>query len=59
MKDAFLKAIKSRTAWTIVALFVFSGLEGVRELVGADWARLVDLLLSVLAIYFRVNPAKE
>lgn len=58
MKDSFLKALKSRTVWTVVVLFIFSGLEGVRETVGADWARLVDGLLSFMAIYFRVN-AKE
>jgi len=49
-------AIKSRTAWTIVVMFLISGVEGIREFVPAGWLPLVNGALSMLAIYFRIKP---
>lgn len=48
-------ALKSRTAWTVVVMFVLNGVTGVRELVPPTLLPLLDAALGILAIYFRVN----
>jgi len=49
-------ALRSRTVWTIVALFVLNGFEGTRSLMPEGWLPVVDAFLGLLAAYFRVNP---
>ena len=51
--------LKSRTVWTIVILFVINGVEGVRGSIPANALPIIDAILSVLAIYFRVAPKAE
>lgn len=52
-------ALTSRTTWTIVALFLFNGISAVSGLVPEAWLPTVNGLLSVLAIYFKVNPSQK
>lgn len=47
---------RSRTVWTLIVLFVVNGLEGVRELVTPAQLMIVDAILMILGIYFRVRP---
>jgi hypothetical protein len=51
----YLKYFKSRTVWVIIILFVINGFEGVRELLPGFWLPVVDGVLSMLAVYFRIN----
>jgi len=48
--------LKSRTVWTIVILFVINGIGGIRDLIPSGLLPIIDALLSILAVYFRVNP---
>jgi hypothetical protein len=50
--------ISSRTAWTIVLMFAVSGIEGIREPLGAVYEPLMAVL-SALAIYFKLNPSQR
>lgn len=49
-------ALRSRTVWSIIALFVVSGVDGVRDLLPGTWLPAVQSLLGFLTVYFRVNP---
>ncbi len=49
-------AVKSRTVWTIVVMFLIGGIVGVKNMLPPAWVTLIDALLGILAIYFRVNP---
>lgn len=49
-------ALRSRTTWTIVVLFVINGVSGIRESIPPGWLEPLDALLSILAIYFRASP---
>lgn len=48
-------AIRSRTVWTIVALFVINGIEGIREFFSPQVLTVVDAVLGLTAVYFRLN----
>ena len=50
-----LTALKSRTAWTVALMFVIGGVDGVRELIPADMLPVVEGVLGLAAVYFRVN----
>lgn len=47
---------KSRTVWAIVILFVINGIAGIRESIPANLLPIIDGVLGILAIYFRVQP---
>ena len=49
----------SRTVWTVVVLFLINGFTGIKSYIPAQWLPLVNGLLGILAIYFRVNPQAE
>lgn len=51
----FLVALKSRTAWAIVVMVLVNGLPSVQDQIRPDLLPLVDAVLGLLAIYFRVN----
>jgi len=52
----WLKALKSRTTWTIVAIFIFNGLESIVGFMPDFIVPAVNAVLSLLAIYFRIHP---
>ena len=54
--EKLLTALKSRTVWTVVLLFLISGVNAVQQYVPADYLTPVQGLLALLAVYFRVNP---
>lgn len=49
-------ALKSRTVWTVIALVIINGIPSVRDLLPTTWLPYVDVLLGLMASYFRVNP---
>ena len=49
-------ALSSRTVWTVIVLFVINGFSGIRNYIPSLWLPLIDGILSILAIYFRVHP---
>jgi len=52
-------ALKSRTVWTILALFVLNGLPAVTNMLPETWLPTVNITLTVLAMYFKVNPSQN
>ena len=54
--DKIKLALSSRTVWTIIVMFLVSGISGIHDSIPASLLPIVDGGLSILAIYFRVNP---
>jgi len=50
-----MKLFKSRTVWTIIALFIINGMTGIKSFIPAYWLPLVNGVLGILAIYFRAD----
>lgn len=58
MKNA-LVILKSRTVWTGIALILVNGVPAIAEMIPANAKPIVDSILSLLAIYFRVSPKQK
>jgi len=56
--NALIKALKSRTVWTIIFIFVFNGFQAVQGSFSPEVVLIVNALLSLTATYFRINPSK-
>ena len=56
--DRIKQALTSRTVWTLVVLFVINGVTGIHDLLPATWLPVVDGLLGLLAVYFKVTPSQ-
>ena len=57
-----LKLFKSRTFWTIVALFLVNGVTGIRDIIAESHPAslpALDAVLSLAAIYFRAKPKQQ
>lgn len=57
--DKILLALKSRSAWTIVAMFLVGGIGAVHNIIPPSSVGLVDGVLGILAIYFHLNPSQN
>ena len=53
------QALKSRTFWTLVALFIINGINGIHNQIPPVLVGFIDLALSALATYFHVNPSQN
>ena len=51
-----LNIFRSRTVWVIIVLFLINGISGIRDFIHPTLLPLIDGLLGIAAIYFRVNP---
>ena len=51
--------LKSRTFWTIVVMFLYNGVMAIHNLIPVSFAPLVDGLLSIVAVYFHMNPSQN
>lgn len=51
--------LKSRTTWTIVVLFLVSGVTAIRAFIPTGLQPIIDGVLSLLAIYFHTNPSQN
>ena len=49
----------SRTVWMIIILFLINGVTGIRAYIPAFWLPLVDGVLGILAVYFRVDQKQD
>lgn len=54
-----MKLLKSRTVLTFIALFIFHGFQETKPLVPVDYQVWVDLVLTILGVYFRVNIVQK
>ena len=53
------QALKSRTFWTLVVMFIINGISGIRENINPGWLTTIDSVLGILAAYFHVNPSQN
>ena len=51
--------LKSRTVWTLIILFVINGIEPIRESIPGNLLPIIDGVLGILGVYFRVNPKQK
>jgi hypothetical protein len=59
MAEKLLKVFKSRTFWTLVALFITNGISGIREQLNPAALTTIDAVLGLVATYFHVNPSQN
>lgn len=59
MLEKLTLALKSRTVWTGVLLFVNAGVAAVHPLLSPSASLLVDGGLAMLLTYFHVNPSQN
>ncbi len=57
--DQIKKIFKSRQVWTIVALFAVSGVSGIHDQIPANYLPIIDAVLGLLAVYFRIAPKQN
>lgn len=55
----FEKAMKSRTVWTILFLFFLNGINSISSEISPDVMAVINPVLGLLAIYFKVSPSQE
>jgi hypothetical protein len=51
--------LKSRTLWTIVAMFVIGGLNSIIPVLPASVQTVAMAVLGIMATYFHVNPSQN
>ena len=51
--------LSSRTVWTVIVIFIINGVAGIRQYIPADWLPVVNGILSLLAIYFRIDQKTD
>lgn len=56
--DKLKTALTSRTVWTIIFMFIINGLAGIADSIPADTMTTINAVLSVIAIYFRIDAKK-
>ena len=57
--DKLQLAVKSKTTWTIVAMFLIGGVNAVASFIPSDFQSVVMGALGLLAVYFKVNPSQN
>ena len=54
--NKLIGAMKSRTVWTIVAMFVLNNMVDIKAVLPDGWMPYTNLAMALAAIYFRMNP---
>jgi hypothetical protein len=57
-KNYMYSLLKSRTVWTVVAMFVIGGLNAIIPVIPADLQTGLMAVLGIAAAYFHVNPSQ-
>jgi len=57
--DKFQLALKSRTTWTIVVLFVIGGFQNITGYIPESIMPIINSVLGLLAIYFKISPSQN
>ena len=57
--DKIILALKSRTTWTFIVLFLISGVEGVQAYIPSGALETIQAVLTFLGIYFKVTPSQK
>jgi hypothetical protein len=51
--------LKSRTFWTVVAMFIVGGVNAIAHVLPADLQTVVMGALSLATMYFHINPSQS
>lgn len=51
--------LKSRTFWTIVAMFLIGGVNAIVQVLPPDIQAAAVAILGIAATYFHVNPSQQ
>ena len=54
-----MKYLKSRTVLTAIVIILINGIPAIKDLIPVSLLPLVDVVLGLLAIYFRVSPKQQ
>lgn len=54
--NKIIMAVKSRTVWTVVAMVLVNGITSIQSMIPAQYLPIVNGVLGLLAVYFRINP---
>ncbi len=54
-----LKALTSRTIWTLVVMVLVAGVPAIKDQIPATIQPIVTLVLGILAGYFKLNPSQS
>ena len=57
--DVIQKAVFSRTVWTIIAMFLFNGLNAIHSSVSPTWGIIINVVLGLLATFFKLSPSQK
>lgn len=57
--ETLIKILKSRTTWTIAFMFIVGGVDAVSGVLPDGTKELVLGILSLLAVYFKINPSQK
>lgn len=52
-------ALKSRTVWTVVAMFLIGGVQAIQSSIPVGDVMYVQGFLGILAVYFKLNPSQS
>lgn len=53
--EKLLSYLKSRTVLTVILMFLVNGVTGIQEFIPEAYLPIVNAVLSLLAIYYRVE----
>ena len=59
MKKQFFLAVKSKTVWSAVALFLVGGLGALDSFLPAGYKPAVETVLAVLVVAFKLKPSQD
>jgi len=54
-----IKALKSRTNWTIAIMFLIGGTEAIAQVIPDSIETVILGALGFAAMYFKMNPSQE
>ena len=54
-----MKALKSRTVWTVAIMFLIGGTEAIAGLVPDSYTSPILFVLGLLATYFKLRPSQD
>jgi len=57
--EKFTQSLRSRTTWTVIAMFLINGFTAVQGEISPDLQIVVNAVLSAVAVYFKINPSQE
>jgi glycerol uptake facilitator-like aquaporin len=56
--NTLITALKSRTVWTLILMFVIGGVSSISSLFPAGTVEPILVVLGFVAAYFKLNPSQ-